>query len=75
MKKLYRSTLNRKLTGLAGGIGEWLGIDPTIIRLVLIVTGVFSFGTTLLAYIIVSLIVPKAPFEVLAPDSRFHFHV
>ncbi|RAP74554.1 PspC domain-containing protein [Paenibacillus montanisoli] len=75
MKKLYRSTLNRKLTGLAGGLGEWLGIDPTIIRLVLIVSGVFSFGTTLLAYAIVSLIVPKAPFEVLTPDSRFHYHV
>ncbi|MBP3967261.1 MULTISPECIES: PspC domain-containing protein [Paenibacillus] len=75
MKKLYRSTLNRKLTGLSGGIGDWLGVDPTIIRLVLIVSGVFSLGTTLLVYIIASLLVPKAPFEVLSPDSHFRFHV
>ncbi|SEO38766.1 PspC domain-containing protein [Paenibacillus sp. OV219] len=67
MKKLYRSTLDRKITGLAGGIGDWLGVDPTIVRLVLIVSGVFSFGTTLLLYIITSLLVPKAQFEVIPP--------
>lgn len=67
MKKLYRSTLDRKITGLAGGIGEWLGVDPTIIRIALIASGVFSFGTTLLLYVIGSMFVPKAPFEVIPP--------
>ena len=68
MKKLYRSTLDRKLTGLAGGIGEWLGIDATIVRLVLLISGVFSLGVTLLVYVVASVLVPKAPFEVLSPD-------
>ncbi|AZN39372.1 PspC domain-containing protein [Paenibacillus albus] len=67
MKKLYRSTLDRKITGLAGGIGDWLGVDATIVRIVLIASGVFSFGTTLLLYVIASILVPKAPFEVIPP--------
>ncbi|QHT59141.1 PspC domain-containing protein [Paenibacillus lycopersici] len=74
MKKLYRSTMDRKLTGLAGGIGQWFGIDPTIVRLVLLVSGVFSLGTTLLLYIVASLLVPKAPFEVLSPDPSFRYY-
>ncbi|WP_219835144.1 PspC domain-containing protein [Paenibacillus sp. R14(2021)] len=74
MKKLYRSTLDRKLTGLAGGIGDWFGVDATIVRLLLLVSGVFSLGTTLLLYIVASLLVPKAPFEVLTPDSPFRHY-
>lgn len=74
MKKLYRSTMDRKLTGLAGGIGEWFGIDATIVRLVLLVSGVFSLGTTLLLYFVASIVVPKAPFEVLAPDQAFRYY-
>ncbi|MFC4811458.1 PspC domain-containing protein [Paenibacillus sp. GCM10023250] len=74
MKKLYRSTLNRKLTGLAGGIGDWLGVDPTIVRLLFIVSGVFSLGATLLVYVIASVLVPKAPFEVMTPDYPFRYY-
>ncbi|MBO7745626.1 PspC domain-containing protein [Paenibacillus sp. MWE-103] len=74
MKKLYRSTLNRKLTGLAGGIGDWLGVDPTIVRLLLLVSGVFSFGATLLVYVVASVLVPKAPFEVMTPDHPFRYY-
>ncbi|REE78739.1 phage shock protein C (PspC) family protein [Paenibacillus taihuensis] len=73
MKKLFRSTMDRKFTGLAGGIGEWLGVDPTIIRIVLIASGVFSFGTTLLLYVIASVLVPKAPFEVIPPPPSSSF--
>ncbi|MBM7568457.1 PspC domain-containing protein [Paenibacillus sacheonensis] len=74
MRKLYRSTMDRKLTGLAGGIGERFGIDPTIIRLILLISGVFSLGTTLLLYIVASVLVPKAPFEVLSPDQAFRYY-
>lgn len=74
MKKLYRSTMDRKLTGLAGGIGDWLGVDPTIVRLVLLVSGVFSAGTTLLLYFLASVLVPKAPFEVFMPEQPFRYY-
>ncbi|WP_169085695.1 PspC domain-containing protein [Paenibacillus sp. PL91] len=59
MKKLFRSTTDSKLTGLCGGIGQWLGIDSTIIRLLVIITAFFSFGAVILAYFIATLFVPK----------------
>ncbi|MGM0882296.1 MAG: PspC domain-containing protein [Bacillota bacterium] len=60
MKKLFRSTTDSKLTGLCGGIGEWLGIDSTIIRLLVIISAFFSFGAVILVYFIATLFVPKA---------------
>lgn len=60
MKKLFRSTTDSKLTGLCGGIGQWLGIDSTIIRLLVIISAFFSFGAVILAYFIATLFVPKA---------------
>ena len=34
MKRLYKSTRDRKVMGVCGGLGEYLGIDPTFLRLV-----------------------------------------
>ena len=62
MKKLYRSTEDRKIAGICGGLGELLNIDPTIIRLLLIflciVTAVMPL---ILTYIIAWFIVPEKP--------------
>lgn len=33
-KKLYRSATNRTICGVCGGIGEYLNIDPTLVRLI-----------------------------------------
>lgn len=63
MKKLFRSTTDNKLTGLCGGIGQWLGIDSTIIRLLVVISAFFSFGSTVLIYFIAALFVPKAPYN------------
>jgi phage shock protein C len=37
MKKLYRSETNKRIAGVCGGIGELLNIDPTIVRVALVV--------------------------------------
>jgi len=63
MKKLYRSTTDNKLTGLCGGIAEWFGIDPTIVRVIVVLSAFFSAGTAVLCYFIAALIVPKSPFD------------
>ena len=60
-KRLFKSTVNRKLFGVCGGIGEFLGIDPTIIRLVWAIA-FFFFGAGLLAYIIAAIIMPEPRF-------------
>lgn len=61
MKKLYRSETNRKIAGVCGGIGEYLDVDPTIIRLIAVV---FMFLTAIIpfiiGYLIACWIVPSA---------------
>ena len=56
-KKLTKSS-NRMICGVCGGIGEYLGIDPTVIRLLWVI---FSFmgGAGILAYIVAAIIVPE----------------
>jgi phage shock protein C len=57
MKKLYKSSKNKMLCGVCGGLADYLNIDPTIIRLIAVVL-VLCFGTGILAYILAAIIVP-----------------
>ncbi|MCG3164610.1 MAG: hypothetical protein POELPBGB_00369 [Bacteroidia bacterium] len=56
-KKLQRSN-DSKIFGVCGGLGEYFDIDPTIIRIVFLVALV-TFGTGLLLYLILALVMPK----------------
>ena len=60
-RRLYRSRRERFLGGVAGGLGEYLGVDPTLIRLLFIVGCVLTGGVALLAYPILWVVVPKTP--------------
>ena len=59
-KKLYRSTTNKKIAGVCGGLAEYLSIDATIIRLIWALFVLFA-GTGILAYIVCALILPIKP--------------
>lgn len=59
-KRLYKSNTNRVLCGVCGGLGEYFNVDPTIIRL-LIVLLVLGAGSGILAYIIAAIIMPERP--------------
>ena len=58
-KKLYRSTENRVIAGVCGGIAEYFDIDPTLVRLAWVLFCVLG-GSGLLAYIIAA-IIPEGP--------------
>ena len=60
VKELHRSTKDRKLAGICGGIGEYFELDPTIIRVLFVVFSVF-LGGGILAYIILWLVMPQEP--------------
>ena len=60
-KKLYRSSTNRVIAGVCGGIGEYLNIDPTVVRLLCTVTIICTAGTGILLYVLGWLIIPAAP--------------
>lgn len=57
MKRLYRSRKNRMICGVCGGVGEYLNVDPTVIRLLVLLLG-FT-GTGLVAYIVAAVIMPE----------------
>ena len=56
MKKLFRSKSNRVICGVCGGIGEYLNVDPTIIRLLALLLG-FT-GSGVLVYLVAAIIMP-----------------
>ena len=59
-KRLYRSIHSRKIAGVCGGLGEYFGVDPTLMRLLAIVL-FFAGGGGGLAYIVAWIIVPEEP--------------
>ena len=59
MKRLYRSTTDRKIAGVCGGIGEVYNIDPTIIRLTLVFVGLITAVLPLvITYAVAAWIIP-----------------
>ncbi|MFT4005424.1 MAG: PspC domain-containing protein [Lacrimispora sp.] len=74
-KRLYRSAKNKVLCGVCGGIGEYLQVDPVIIRLIWVLLvflgpwrslfhlymGFSLVGGSLVLYILAAIIIPQAP--------------
>lgn len=58
-KRLYRSHDSRMLCGVCGGVAEYFNVDPTLIRLGMILLG--CSGSGILAYFIAAIIIPDAP--------------
>ena len=58
-KKLYRNEHGKMIGGVCAGIADYLAIDPTIVRLVFILTLVFGHGTGFIAYILLLVVLPK----------------
>jgi len=69
---LYRSTTNRVIGGVCGGLGEYFDIDPVLVR-VLTVIAVFATGFTILAYIIAWIIIPKRPLDVEPVPADYRY--
>lgn len=61
-KKLYRSSTNKVFAGICGGVGEYAGVDPAVLRLIWLVIAIFSGVLPgIVAYLFAILIVPKRP--------------
>jgi len=69
-RKLNRSRSNRVIAGVCGGLGEFFGIDPVVVRLIW-VAAFFLGGAGLLAYIICALAIPEAPFGATTPPPTY----
>lgn len=60
MKKLFKSTTDKKICGVCGGIAEYFNIDSTLVRLIWAIVSLW-FGAGILIYIIAALVMPKFP--------------
>lgn len=65
-RRLYRSTTNRSVSGVCGGLGEYLGIDVGVVRLVWLVSAFLTVGLTLLIYVLLAVVLPEEPADVAA---------
>lgn len=59
-KRLYKSNQNKMIDGVCGGIAEYFGIDPTVVRLLWALFSLMG-GCGILAYIIAAIIIPRNP--------------
>ena len=58
-KILTRSTKDRMLAGVCAGLAEYMGMDPTVVRLIFVLLFFVTGPGVLLAYLIMALIVPN----------------
>ena len=63
-KQLYRRRGGRKILGVCGGLANYFDIDPTIVRVVFALIGLF-WGAGILAYFIMALVIPENPYEIV----------
>lgn len=59
-KKFCRSRTDRIIAGVCGGLGEYLGIDPLIVRIIFVLATIFH-GFGLIVYLILAIFIPLAP--------------
>ena len=67
-KRLYRSESNRMIAGVAGGLGAYFAIDPTIVRLGFVALA-FLGGSGIVAYLVAWIIVPPESRPDTPPES------
>lgn len=60
MNKLYRSRKNSMISGVCGGLGQYLGVDPTIVRLVFVFLAFYHF-LGVWVYLVLAIILPLPP--------------
>jgi phage shock protein C len=61
MKRLYRSRSDRMISGLAAGLGNYIGLDPTVVRLIFALSAIFVFPVPIIVYGVMMLVVPEEP--------------
>lgn len=68
-KRLTKSKTDRKLFGVCGGLGEYFGIDPTLVRLAFVLLGLLH-GIGLILYIVLAIIMPSEKSVEMVPSYR-----
>lgn len=70
MTKFFRSRVNRKFLGVCGGIGDALGMDSNVLRVLLVVSMFYSLGVTVLGYFVAAFCLSPSEVEVIDNGIR-----
>ena len=68
MNKLYRSQKSSMITGVCGGLGNYFGVDPTIVRLLFVFLAFYHF-LGVWVYLVMTVLLPQAPQEFDQPRT------
>jgi phage shock protein PspC (stress-responsive transcriptional regulator) len=68
-RRLYRSRHDSVLGGVAGGVAEYLDVDPSIVRIIWAVLAIVTGGLFLLLYIVMWIVVPESPYAAGPPPG------
>jgi phage shock protein C len=60
-KRLYRSRSDRMFSGLCAGLGQYIGLDPTVVRVLFALSSIFLFPMPIIVYGVMMLVVPEEP--------------
>ncbi len=67
--RLYRSRTDRMVAGVSGGLGEYFGIDSTLVRLFFVIAAILTGGLMILIYLVMMFVIPGEPFGLAKPMS------
>lgn len=59
-KRLFRTRRDKKFMGVCGGIADYFGFDPTVVRIIFALSTAF-YGSTILVYLVLGVVLPKMP--------------
>jgi len=74
MERLYRSESNRVIAGVCGGLGDYLRVDPLILRILFVVLAMVN-GIGLFVYLVLWIVVPTAGAEGMQQDQVIRHNV
>ncbi len=60
-KRLYRSRSDRMFSGLCAGLGQYLGVDPTVVRALFAMSAIFLFPMPIVVYLVLLFVIPEEP--------------
>lgn len=61
-RRLYKSRSDRRVCGVLGGLAEYFGLDPSLVRIAYVLVTIFTLGLPgILLYFLMVIIVPRAP--------------
>src|SRR6266849_3435682 len=67
-RRLYKSRHNRIIDGVCGGVAEYFGVDPTVVRILWVLVSLLG-GSGLVLYIVAMIVMPANPDHLAQPST------